>query len=336
MTRSCREAISGSRMRAGGAGSVAAWLLTLGLCAMSSDGCSVDQRQLAPTPGLTFVVGGDGGDAGLGGTGGGTGGDGAEAGQTDAGTSGVGGSGGDAGAPMAGAGDMPDQGGNGGVAGAGGTTAGTTGGTSVELGGAGGGVGLGGAPAGGRAQGGMAGHLVGRCPDLDDNFVFDCDETIVKNAAFDKDTSDWTAETNLVVSWETTDALDHSNSGSLGVKDTFTTDMDGGLMLGADQCIPVDAGTNYVFAVEVSVPSLATGSTGGFQLVAYDDDACMGAQTDVASSPVVVNADWEAVQKTYTPQAPTKSVLMRLVSIKPFRDEPNDVLFDNVLVHAVE
>jgi hypothetical protein len=176
---------------------------------------------------------------------------------------------------------------------------------------------------------------MGRCPDLDGNFVFDCDETIAKNYAFDQDTSDWSTETNLVVTWQPIDADSHSDSGSLSVQDTFTSDIDGSLMLGARQCIPVSEQATYAFAVEVSVPDGATGTTAGFQLLVYNDDNCMGSLVDIASSDVVRGSSWNVVALTKLTPKFAKSVVMRLVSLKPYREAPNGVLFDNVLVHPV-
>lgn len=276
-----------------------------------------------------FLPGGSGDDAGRE-TAGGSGGGGSEAGQTEAGQPGssTGGTdsstgGTDAGAPGSGGGEQAGQDAGGASSGAG-AVAGTAG---IALGGAGGNH------SGG--VGGSGGHLMGRCPDLDDNFVFDCDETIAKNYAFDEDSSEWSAETNIELAWQVLDAAGHSDSGSLAVEGTFTSDMDGGSMLGADQCIPVKEQTLYAFAVQVSVPDGAPGTTAGFQLVIYDGEDCTGSKMGIATSPVVSGSSWNVAKLIHPMPKLAKSLIMRLVSIKPYREAPNSVLFDNVLVHPV-
>jgi hypothetical protein len=314
------------------------------LCSLAVNGCPVDERRLIQRPGLVFLTGGDAGDTGIAAAGG-TGGGGSEAGAPEAGQPATGGT--------AGTGVIVDTGGTGGgdEAGQGGTGTGgfATGGRAMggsAMGGsatAGAGINGGSAGTGGVAgvsgmnagSGGSGGHLVGRCPDLDDNFVFDCDETIVKNAAFDKDSSDWGSETSLIVTWQTLDALGHSDSGSLGVEDTYTDDLDSTLMLGATQCIPVDAEATYEFAVQVSVPDGAPGTSAGFQLIVYDHDDCSGSQVDIATSNVVSGSQWKVVQLSHQMPTGSKGVLLRLVTIKPYREAPSNVLFDNVLVHPI-
>jgi hypothetical protein len=301
-----------------------AWIVTVG-CLVGLYGCPVDDRGLVQRPGFVFLTAGGGGD--IGSAGGGMAGDeGPQSGQGEAGDTTL--------VPATGGG------GNGGISGSGGTShagqseAGGSAGTSST---AIGGVSMGGAANGGAPGGssGAGGRLIGRCPDLDDNFVFDCDETIVNNYAFDKDASDWTTETNLVLSWQPIDAEDRADSGSLAVEDTFTTDMDGTLMLGGRQCMPVNEQTNYEFAVEVSVPDGATGTSAGMQILVYNDDNCMGSMVDLASSMVSSGSTWSTVSFQHPTPKFAKSLVLRLVSIKPYREAPSNVLFDNVLVHPI-
>jgi hypothetical protein len=329
MTRVCRELAGGPAP--GPLGSRAprsSWMLLASLSALGVCGCPVDERALAQRPGLVFLTGGGGDDSGF--AGGATGGGGSEAGQMEAGQPGfsMGGSdfstgGSDAGAPGSGASEA-GQDGFGGSSGTGAAAG------SAALGGSGGN------PSGGTGGGGgSGGRLIGRCPDLDGNFVFDCDETIAKNYGFDQDTSDWSAETNIALACQVLDAAGHPDSGSLAVEDTFTSDMEGGSMLGADQCMAVNEQTLYAFAVQVSVPDGATGTTAGFQLIFYDDDNCMGSKVGIVTSPVVSGSSWNVAKLVRPTPKLTKSLLMRLVTIKPYREAPNSVLFDNVLVHRV-
>ncbi len=303
-------------------GDRAAWIVTV-LCLFGVYGCPVDERGLVQRPGFVFLTAGGGGDIGA--AGGGMAGDeGPQSGQGEAGDTVVpaGGNGGNGGT---------SETGQSGMGGSAGTTGSALGGFGGVLGGVGGLAGRGAAA----GSGGSGGRLMGRCPDLDDNFVFDCDETIANNYAFDKDASEWTTETNIVLSWQPLDAMGRSDSGSLGVQDTFTTDADSSLMLGGRQCLPVDEQTNYEFAVQISVPDGATGTTAGMQIIVYNADNCMGSMLDLASSPVVSGSSWNVVSFQHTMPQFAKSLVLRLVSIKPDREAPSTVMFDNVLVHPI-
>jgi hypothetical protein len=316
------------------------WTVVAISCGFGAVGCPVDERPLEARPGLIILTGDEGGSGAQNGD---------NAGQPGASTGGstsTGGSDSTSGTTSTGGSDSggtTSTGGSdsGGTTSTGGTTsegdAGANGsptsGTDVS-GGTSGAGGLSGAGGSG-AHGGSGGHVTGRCPDLDDDNVLDCDETIAKNPSFDADASDWSTETNVVLSWQSDDATNQPDSGSLAVEDTFTTDMDGKLMCGARQCIQIDGGKTYRIMVQVSTPSESPNTQAGFQILAYDDKNCSGSMVDLVDSSFVGGPGWQVADKTYTAQNIAKSMVVRLVSVKPYSDAPNKVLFDNVLVRQL-
>jgi len=317
------------------------------VCSLGLSGCPTDDRPLAGLKGLVFITGGGtlggegGADAGQSGDGGqgdqSGGGDGAFGGSGSAGTSGVGATAG-AGA-TSGVGATSGIGGTGGMAGVG-NTAGSGGAVQAGTGG-GGGHASGAGGIAGTGTGGMcpsdlqnadAGENGGGCPDLDRDCVSDCEETLVENASFNRDTTGWFPDDNLNVGWSTNDTIGHPSSGVLGAENLFTADQEGSLMLGASQCVSIIGGLNYVFLAQVSVPSDAGDTDAGFQLLFYDTAQCTGERIDVTVSTLVNKSVWQVVSLAYRAPLAAKSVAMRLVVRKPYRQAPAAVLFDNVLV----
>jgi hypothetical protein len=306
---------SGRRHRAG----PALMLACFGALALTA---CLDERPLKPLRVVFFDAGESGDDGGTSGQGGDSGADGGMPGEAGAAVDG-------------GHGAVPRGGsGAGNVSGAGGSS------------GAAGSSGGGGKP----AQGGSAGQLFfggssgcagtssgpGRCPDLDGNGVFDCDETMIKNPSFDvaMQTQNWLPDTDLELSWHDGDARGYADSGSLIVENQAEYDQDNESMLGARQCIPVTAGAIYHFAAEISVPDDAGEGRGGIQIIVYDVPACVGDIVETFTTNTVKGSAWKVNQVTYIAPPTGKSIAMRLVAVKPFRDPPVAVSFDNILVRT--
>jgi len=195
--------------------------------------------------------------------------------------------------------------------------------------------GSGGSSGSGGTLGNAGAPAEGRCPDLDQNGVLDCDETVVKNASFDKDTAGWSLETGAELDWEDHDGWDHDDSGSLGVTNQVVETMDGNALTGARQCIPITGGTVYAFAAQISMPDYAGETVAGIQLNLFDSPGCTGTLLDHPETNWVKGSTWNVVQYTYLTQPTAVSAMVRLVAKKPFRQTPVAVLFDNVLFHTL-
>jgi len=287
--------------------SLARWSVSAILGAGLASGC-IDERGLEPNH--IVVVPGDGGESGTTGAAGNdsaTGGDGTSA-NGGTGPIAVGGSGGNAGAAEAGSDGIP-PGGTSATAGTGGSCgcAGSAGtGEPVDL----------------------------RCPDLDGNGVLDCDETLVENASFQKDAKGWSKETGSDLAWEDKDGWDHDDSGSLGVTNQVVEAMEGNSLMGVRQCFPVSGGAVYTFAVQISIPDYAGETKAGMQINLFDSADCAGTVLDHPTTNWVKGSSWNVAQITYLSPPAAKSAMLRLVAMKPFRQTPVAVLFDNVLGHT--
>lgn len=289
------------------------------LCAVALGfgACSVDDRKLEGAD--VFII--SGGQVGSGGASG-------SAGQGGASAATVGGGG----AATAGAaGSDPGVGGAlGGAAGASSSTGGggdgATGGTHPGTAGAD--PGSGGNAGAGEPE---------RCPDLDENGVLDCDESVVKNPSFDRDVQGWLNDVEMELEWEDRDATGQEASGALGATSSYQDDRDGGRLLGARQCVPIVGGDVYEFAAQVNVPEDAGKTYAGLEMQVYDGPSCSGTPLDKKQSETLFGAgpDWGVAALTYLTPTSGKSVMVRLLWIKPYRQDPVTVLFDNVLVHQV-
>src|SRR5262249_2141245 len=141
---------------------------------------------------------------------------------------------------------------------------------------------------GGTSQGGSSGIPgfggVGAspdCPDLDENLTPDCDETLVKNADFDKDTKNWEPEQDVTAAWSSTDARKVADSGSMDVTTSVAGESTTAGIAGVDQCLAVKGGSTYHFNAEVFIEGGQSPSgSGAINLVYYDEDDCTGLITD--------------------------------------------------------
>src|SRR5688500_2863290 len=129
-------------------------------------------------------------------------------------------------------------------------TGGHTGGRSPAGGRASGGLSSGGSPAqsgssnppsaGGGSTGGSPAPRA--CPDLDENGIEDCDETLVENADFSLGIANWRAEPNIVIEPGQEEASENSLPGSLGVSSVRALETDALVTAGASQCVVLSGG----------------------------------------------------------------------------------------------
>jgi hypothetical protein len=175
---------------------------------------------------------------------------------------------------------------------------------------------------------------VGRCPDIDGNRVLDCDETLVENATFDRDTAGWLNEDDSELFWDDADAHEMGESGSLVVENRLSVEQDGLVLLGARQCVPLTGGAVYHLAAEISVHDDTSDTQGGLQLLLYDGPDCSGAIIAAVASSFLRASDWNVTSLTYVTPTETASAALRLVVMKPFDAPARRVAFDNVLLRT--
>ncbi len=163
----------------------------------------------------------------------------------------------------------------------------------------------------------------------------DCDQTLVANADFNRDIHGWAPDVPTVVEWRAADAQNAARSGSIAVKDTNHIDLDGWGAGGAAQCVAAKPGTTYDFAAEAFIKR---GQSTGFAQIAvwfYREAGCAGLLDQAYSVAVTDTTNaWTHINGSLITPTTSQSMAVRLVSQKPFREEPLEVLFDAVRVRA--
>jgi hypothetical protein len=233
------------------------------------------------------------------------------------------------------------SGGSGTLGGTAGLPPGGNGGTAPAIGGeAGGGTdggsagaGMGGASGAGTGAGGTIGAgATAACPDLDLNGTPDCEETLASNSDFDKNAEGWSNEATVNQVWNQEDARRVTDSGSIRIHNAFLADFDTVTMNGSWQCRPVEPVVTYRYVAEVFVQGGQSPSgSGALHLIFYDGNDCSGTITgsalDIGS---VLNA-WQVLEVKAPAPPGSHSARLRLVAMKPMREQEYRVQFDNVL-----
>jgi len=201
-----------------------------------------------------------------------------------------------------------------------------------------------GSPAGGAAgsavsAGGAGGGLEGGdCPDLDGNGVRDCAESMLPNAAFTTGIAGWTPEVGITQSFSSSDGKGDPRSGSLAITNPVQSATASGLtMAGTTLCLPDATASAYDVYLQVSVGPASDGiAQGGITFGFYATADCEGTPVGMAPTTLLDQtvAGWRLVQEIIHPVAGTRSMLVRLVVVKPFDELTAAASFDNLLVRA--
>jgi hypothetical protein len=178
-------------------------------------------------------------------------------------------------------------------------------------------------------------RVIGECADLDGNGTLDCKESLVKNPDFRTGVEEWTKEVAEVgLAFAMSDGDGNGSSGSIAVTNGVIADADGMSTAGARQCLPI-AAAGYDVAAQVFVPNGQGGVRATVNVQFYIDADCKGVIAGFYASDPISNVDsWISVSGMAAAPRGTKSMAMRLAVVKPFRQTPTKVLFDNVLLRA--
>jgi hypothetical protein len=175
-----------------------------------------------------------------------------------------------------------------------------------------------------------------KCPDLDGNCTPDCRETLAQNPGFRVDATNWGAETNGTVGWDTNDAAGLRTSGSLAVANTRMSETAAAILTGARQCITgITAGARYELLANVFIAAGQSAGSAGVFGEFYASADCTGAplKSELRLHLAGKSDAWLTVgsDSAAAPDA-AKSLLVRLLVSKSSKLPPLRVLFDNVLV----
>lgn len=223
--------------------------------------------------------------------------------------------------------------------GGGGQAASGRGGTASPRSGAGAG-GVAGAPtAGSLAEAGQGGDGGGGaieppgCPDLDGSGVGDCDETLATNASFDHGYGSWVPEPDILLSWRPEDASAAPQPGLVSLTSARVLQSDSFATAGASQCIPVTEIGAYTISVHLFIPRGQGGGSGGIGALYFATENCRDAALNAYMSPTLPTVgEWVVAGGEAQVPLGTRSILVRLLTVKPFRQQSLEVLFDDVLV----
>lgn len=179
--------------------------------------------------------------------------------------------------------------------------------------------------------------LVDGCADLDTDGVADCSVTLVKNATFQSDTSDWAGVMGSSLAWDARNALGDGPSGCALLTAQGSTDVDGTALFRASQCVPVTEGQLVIAYANAWVEASAADDSARAELqVSYfAAEDCSGTATGYfVTPPSAATGVWVTIQAGGVTGPATRSALVELIGVKPNRAPSLSACFDNVMVKA--
>ncbi|MET0791000.1 MAG: hypothetical protein ABW061_05720 [Polyangiaceae bacterium] len=170
-----------------------------------------------------------------------------------------------------------------------------------------------------------------------------CD-TLVDNPGFTKDVYGWTPEdATVTMTWTNNDSASSKKSGSMAVVNALFGEADGTAARGAAQCFATSVGRSYSFGLDMFIPEgQGDGPDGakysgnaGLSILFFTDAECAGYTLSSATSGVVdETGSWQHREgRAVTPEG-ARSMSVRLVTFKNFREYSFEARFDNVLLRA--
>ena len=170
----------------------------------------------------------------------------------------------------------------------------------------------------------------GDCPDLDRNGIPDCQETLIKNATFERDDSEWQLESPLVSAWDEDGSGARAGSLRITNADTFRLST-------ATQCVRIQGGERYLMSAETSVE--AAPDSGFSQLHArfYDSRNCSGNASGFGvSGQVGLDRRWTTLSGLLSAPVGSQSLLIRLLVARRSPEDAVSARFDNVLLRHID
>ncbi|MEI9941171.1 MAG: hypothetical protein WDO69_28470 [Pseudomonadota bacterium] len=189
------------------------------------------------------------------------------------------------------------------------------------------------------AAGGAAGSdtpFAGPCGDIDHDAVDDCEETLLLDSRFDADLTHWVAGPNLVQAWDPRDARSLTSSGSIFVTNQVPiAAVDAWVMAGTEQCVSVTERVEYELAARVMIPNGQGLGEAGLNLYVFAGDGCSGVFLGGLTPGLTAKrGGWVVVDGQVEMPLAARSMVVRLVTSKPFTQATLSAFFDDVLVRA--
>ncbi len=174
----------------------------------------------------------------------------------------------------------------------------------------------------------------GGCGDLDHDTVQDCKQTVLTNSRFDHDEADWHAEPSTAVKWDPRNARPDQTSGALSVTNALIYEGEGMTLAGSRQCQATVGGKKYLVAARAFIPGDQGEVSAGISISFYGIEGCADYFLSAAPPLMMVSGPdaWGLIKGTVQAPLAAHSAFIRLVTVKPFKQAPTKVLFDDVLV----
>ncbi|MGZ3443116.1 MAG: hypothetical protein ACXVDD_26525, partial [Polyangia bacterium] len=131
------------------------------------------------------------------------------------------------------------------------------------------------------------------------------------------------------------DGLGAAGSGAILVANTTVAAGNGTSMAGAAQCIAAKASASYRLFVQARIASGQGAGSAALAAQLFDSADCSGAATGAwTSAPLQSTGAWTVLSGSLTAPATARSMRVRLVALKQFRDAAFAAQFDNPLVET--
>jgi hypothetical protein len=162
-----------------------------------------------------------------------------------------------------------------------------------------------------------------------------CGANLIRNPRFDQNANEWKAEAMLVQHWDPRDHRGATDSGALSILNSNVVDAanPGLTMVGSAQCLEVRGKTTYALGARLLIPGRQGQGYAAINIWAYADPGCTGAFLEATTTAFVSKTDvWQVSNAEMKTSPATRSLLVRLVAVKPFTAPALEVLFDEVAV----
>jgi hypothetical protein len=153
----------------------------------------------------------------------------------------------------------------------------------------------------------------------------------VANRGFDWDLSGWQVELGSSASWDRGDAKGSARSGSLVLTNMRVGVSEDASVEGVRQCLPIEPAAAYRLAAAALIPNGQAGGAAGVELQFFASRDC-SAPTAGPSDTLVsrLAGTWTLLEGRLTTPPGAASATLRLVAVKPYRQGPFTVRFDDV------
>jgi hypothetical protein len=157
--------------------------------------------------------------------------------------------------------------------------------------------------------------------------------TLIANANFTSDTTDWTTAGSTHFTWDSKNALSDAPSGSGKLSSTLARSS-------ATQCVARSGEYVYIAYANAYVEPAgdsAHPAQAGLEVSFFDSADCTGVRTGYFETPPTAElGSWLSVQAGTPSKASTNSVLVALVGFRAPAADELDAYFDNILLKASE